>query len=64
MNLLTVIYPAKKYDPLTAQLAALTVIQMVDLIDKWDTKDNLSLKDHAQLIRLMNEKETHGLKVK
>ena len=56
--------PCKIYDPITAQLAALTVIRMVDLIDELNAKDNLSLKDHAQLIRLINEKEAHGLKVK
>lgn len=56
--------PCKIYDPITAQLAALTLIRMVDLIDELNAKDNLSLKDHAQLIRLINEKETHGLKVK
>jgi nickel superoxide dismutase len=56
--------PCKIYDPITAQLAALTVIRMVDLIDELNAKVNLSLKDHAQLIRLINEKETHGLKVK
>jgi nickel superoxide dismutase len=56
--------PCKIYDPITAQLAALTIIRMMDLIDELNAKDNLSLKDHAQLIRLINEKEAHGLKVK
>ena len=56
--------PCKIYDPISAQIAALTVIRMVDLIDELNAKDDLSLKDHAQLFRLINEKETHGLKVK
>ena len=56
--------PCKIYDPISAQLAALTVIRMVDLINELNVGDNLSLKDQAQLIRLVNEKETHGLKVK
>lgn len=56
--------PCKIYDPISAQLAALTVIRMVDLINELNAGDTLSLKDQAQLIRLVNEKETHGLKVK
>jgi nickel superoxide dismutase len=56
--------PCKIYDPISAQLAALTVIRMVDLIDELNAKDSLSLKDQAQLFRLINEKEAHGLKVK
>jgi nickel superoxide dismutase len=56
--------PCKIYDPITAQLAALTVIRIVDLINELNAGDNHSLKDKTQLIRLVNEKETHGLKVK
>ncbi|MGH1438614.1 MAG: superoxide dismutase, Ni [Cellvibrionaceae bacterium] len=56
--------PCKIYDPISAQLAALTIIRMVDLIDELNAKDNMSLKDQAQLIRLINEKEDHGLRVK
>ena len=56
--------PCKIYDPVSAQIAALTVIRMVDLIDELGTKESLSIKDQAQLIRLVNEKEAHGLKVK
>ena len=56
--------PCKIYDPISAQLAALTVIRMVDLINELNAGDTLSFKDQAQLIRLVNEKETHGLKVK
>lgn len=56
--------PCKIYDPATAQIAALTIIRMVDLIIELDAKDSLSIKDQAQLIRLVNEKEAHGTKVK
>ena len=56
--------PCKIYDPITAQIAALTIIRMVDLINELNANDNLSLKDQAQLIRLVNEKEKHGLQVK
>lgn len=56
--------PCKIYDPAIAQIAALTVIRMVDLIDELDAKGELSLKDQAQLVRLINEKEAHGIKVK
>lgn len=56
--------PCKIYDPSTAQIAALTIIRLIDLIDELAAKGELSLKDQAQLIRLMNEKESHGLTVK
>lgn len=56
--------PCKIYDPSTAQIAALTVIRMVDLIAELNTKESLSMKDQAQLIRLVSEKEAHGIKVK
>lgn len=56
--------PCKIYDPITAQLATLTVIRMIDLINELNTETNRDLKDQAQLIRLVNAKETHGIKVK
>lgn len=56
--------PCKIYDPAIAQIAVLTMIRMVDLINELDAKDSLSIKDQAQLIRLVNEKEAHGAKVK
>jgi nickel superoxide dismutase len=56
--------PCKIYDPSAAQIAALTVIRMTDLINELGDSDTLNFKDQAQLIRLMNEKEVHGSKVK
>jgi len=56
--------PCKIYDPASAQIAALTVIRMMDLINELVAKDNLSIKDQAQLVRLINEKEIHGTRVK
>lgn len=56
--------PCKIYDPSTAQIAVLTVIRIMDLIEELNAKGSLTIKDQAQLIRLTNEKEAHGLKVK
>jgi len=56
--------PCKIYDPIVAQLAVLTIIRMVDLIDELKEKPTLTLADQAQFQRLINQKEEHGLKVK
>ncbi len=56
--------PCKIYDPISAQLAVLTMIRMVDLLDELSTKENLSLQDQAQFSRLVAQKEEHGIKVK
>ena len=56
--------PCKIYDPISAQLAVLTMIRMVDLLDEFGCKDSFSLNDQAQFSRLITEKEVHGLKVK
>ncbi len=56
--------PCKIYDPITAQLAVLTMIRMVDLLDELSKKTNLSANDQAQFTRLVAEKEKHGHKVK
>ena len=56
--------PCKIYDPITAQLAVLTMIRMVDLLNELNEKDQLSLSDHAQLYRLVDQKESHGKQVK
>ncbi|WP_370280108.1 superoxide dismutase, Ni [Pontibacterium sp.] len=56
--------PCKIYDPATAQIAALSVIRLMDLIAELGEKENLSLADQAQLARLVAEKETHATKVK
>ncbi|PIE56475.1 MAG: superoxide dismutase, Ni [Desulfobulbus propionicus] len=56
--------PCKIYDPAVAQISALTVIRMVDLITELQDKGELGLTDNANLVRLVNEKEAHALKVK
>lgn len=56
--------PCKIYDPSLAQISALTVIRMVDLITELQDKSDLTISEQAQLIRLVNEKEAHALKVK
>jgi nickel superoxide dismutase len=56
--------PCKIYDPISAQLAALSVIRFLDLINELQQKDSLSANEQAQLIRLINEKEEHAAKVK
>jgi len=56
--------PCKIYDPQIAQIAALSVIRFVDLIQEIGAKDELSLADHAQISRLVREKEIHAAKVK
>ena len=56
--------PCKIYDPYVAQLAALTMIRLVDLISELEAKDNLTVAEQAQLGRLTSEKESHGLKLK
>lgn len=56
--------PCKIYDPISAQLAALSVIRFMDLIAELDAKDSLSVADQAQLGRLVAEKETHAEKAK
>lgn len=56
--------PCKIYDPIHAQLATLTMIRMVDLLNELQKKSELTLNDQAQFLRLVSEKETHGIKVK
>ncbi len=55
--------PCKIYDPITAQLAVLTMIRLVDLIEEINEKE-MTLSDHAKLSRLIAQKEEHGHKVK
>ncbi len=55
--------PCKIYDPISAQLAALSVIRFLDLINEIDPA-SASLADQAKLSRLVTEKETHAEKVK
>ncbi|MCV6590178.1 MAG: superoxide dismutase, Ni [Marinobacterium sp.] len=56
--------PCKIYDPQIAQIAALSVIRFVDLIQEIASKDELTLADQAQISRLVREKEIHAAKVK
>ena len=51
--------PCKIYDPATAQIAALTMLRMVDLIN--EQKDN---NDPGAIARLVATKEEHGVKCK
>ena len=56
--------PCKIYDPFSAQLAALSVIRFVDLLNELSEKETLTFADQAQMSRLVAEKETHAEKVK
>ena len=56
--------PCKIYDPIISQIAVLTMIRLVDLIEEITAKDPLSPSDYAQLSRLVAQKEEHGHKVK
>jgi len=56
--------PCKIYDPISAQLAVLTMIRMVDLLEELTAKPDLSVNEQATFSRLVTEKETHGQKVK
>ncbi|MBW8190615.1 superoxide dismutase, Ni [Neiella marina] len=56
--------PCKIYDPSGAQLAVLTMIRMVDLIEELAVKESLTVNDQAQLARLVAQKEEHGFIVK
>lgn len=55
--------PCGIYDPITAQMAALTVIRFMDLIAEYEGKE-LSLADQAKLSRLVSDKEVHAEKAK
>jgi len=56
--------PCKIYDPITAQLAVLTMIRMVDLLNEMAEKTKFTANDQAQFARLVAQKESHGIKVK
>lgn len=56
--------PCKIYDPIAAQLAVLTMIRMVDLLEELQEKPTLTISDQAQFSRLIAQKELHGVKVK
>ena len=54
--------PCKIYDPITAQISALTVIRMLDLMDELGSVD--TLEKQAKLARLVSQKEQHAAQVK
>ena len=56
--------PCKIYDPAGAQVAALSVIRFIDLIEEINAKEKISANDQAQIVRLVREKEIHAKKVK
>lgn len=56
--------PCKIYDPNIAQVATLSVIRFLDLINELNDKESLTLSEQAQLSRLVREKEIHAAKVK
>ncbi|PHS24700.1 MAG: superoxide dismutase, Ni [Methylophaga sp.] len=56
--------PCGIYDPSTAQIAALTVIRMLDLISELAENDNLTVADQAKLARFIDQKEQHANQVK
>ncbi|MGX9417380.1 superoxide dismutase, Ni [Vibrio sp. RC27] len=57
--------PCKIYDPSAAQIAALTIIRMVDLIGEIEaTHKTLDVPTLAEYQRLIAQKEEHGIKVK
>lgn len=56
--------PCKIYDPAIAQIAVLSMVRMVELIEELKAKDKLSLADQAQLTRLVMEKEQQGINAK
>lgn len=56
--------PCKIYDPISAQIAALSVLRFMDLMAELDAKDSLTVADQAQLSRLVREKEDHAEKAK
>jgi nickel superoxide dismutase len=56
--------PCKIYDPIVAQVACLSVLRFIDLIQELNDKPQLTTADYSQLSRLTREKEIHASKVK
>jgi len=59
--------PCKIYDPSAAQIAVLTIIRMIDLINELkelQTAGIIDLTSMSELQRLIAQKEEHGIKVK
>ncbi|WP_191601956.1 superoxide dismutase, Ni [Marinomonas algicola] len=56
--------PCKIYDPSTAQLAALSCVRLMDLIQEIEGKDDMRVADYSQIARLVSEKESASTEVK
>jgi len=56
--------PCKIYDPMVAQIAVLTMIRLVDLINELEKSNTSSINDKAQFSRLISQKEDQGIIVK
>lgn len=56
--------PCGIYDPIVAQINALTVVRMSDLIGELADKKELTVEEQAKLGRLVAQKEEHAEKVK
>ena len=56
--------PCKIYDPHHAQVAVLTMIRMIDLIQELNGKGTLNTTEQARLIRFVSQKEEHGVILK
>jgi nickel superoxide dismutase len=56
--------PCKIYDPSSAQIAVLTIIRMVDLLQELQEKGVVNATSQAEFQRLIAQKEEHGIQVK
>lgn len=57
--------PCGIYDPIVAQIDALTVVRMIDLMKDLDAKDSISKMDyHNGMSRFIAVKEEHGERAK
>ena len=56
--------PCKIYDPIAAQISALSVIRMIQLINELTAKGSLTPTEQSSLARLVGEKENEGRNVK
>lgn len=56
--------PCKIYDPSSAQIAALTMVRMVDLLLELEQQQPLNFEQQATMVRLVSEKEAQGIKLK
>ena len=56
--------PCGIYDPSAAQVAALTVVRIADLIAELEAKGSLTMADNVRIARLASQKEEHCGRVK